>query len=1165
MTSEHMKKYFENIENSLKQAYETATKAREKGYDPEKKVSILLTKNMAERVVGLISVAAPQVMNAGVPERIRELESQYGMQNWMVAFKLAEEVSNEKFCKFKDKKEAMEVGLRFGLAYITNGVVSSPLEGFVRLELKKRQDGKEYFCLYFGGPIRSAGTTATCIFTAIADYVRKINGYEVYDPTHEEIKRSSTEVQYFHDRITNLQYLPSEKEVEFITSHLPVQIDGDPSEKIDVPNYKNLSRIEANKLRNGFCLVMAEGLSQKLPKFWGKFSKFNKNIGMDHWNFVEEYIKLQKEIKAKGQIKKESPEKITPNYTFIKDLVAGRPILGYPLRTGGFRLRFGRTRASGFSAEAIHPATMCILNNYIAIGTQLRTERPNKSTVLSACDYIEGPIVKLKNGSVLLIENEEQAKALVKDVEEIIFLGDLLINYGDFFVFNHILVPPGYCEEWWALELEKELKDKSEFQGLLNNPIKIKVSIEQAIELSKKYKIPLHPRYTYHWKDIKFQQLLSLLDWLAYAVVKEDKIIFPLKYDIKKDLVDVDPKRVLELLGTPHKLVSNEYVVVEKEWAMALQVSLGFYEKPFDVDHLLKKLDENKSVLENVNKISEIKLRDKSGIFIGSRMGRPEKAKMRKLTGSPHVLFPVGEEGGRLRCFQSSCEAGKINGQFAMFNCSKCNKKTIYPRCENCDSETSAVWYCPSCGELKEKCNKPDHKSVRYTNIELDINHYISKAVEKLHINSLPPLIKGVKGTSNRNHFTENIIKGILRAVHNVFINKDGTARYDMTETPITHFKPKEIGTSIEKLKELGYEKDINGNALVDREQVLELKCQDLILPSCPESLDEGADVVFFRITKFIDDLLVKLYGLKPYYNLKDKTDLPGHLVIGLSPHTAAGIIGRIIGFSKTQGFYAHPLFHSNMRRDCDGDEAGVMLLMDAFLNFSRELLGDHRGATQDEPIVLNSIIIPSEVDDMVFDMDTCWKYPLEFYEACLEYKHPSEVKIETFRSRLKTDAEYEGLGFTHPTTDINFGVRCSSYKTIPTMEEKVFGQMELAEKIRAVDEADVAALIINRHFLRDIKGNLRKFSQQEFRCVKCNEKFRRPPLKGVCTKCGGKIIFTVSEGSVIKYLTPSISLAEKYELPAYLRQDLELTRQRIESMFGKDKERQEGLGRWFG
>jgi len=91
-------------------------------------------------------------------------------------------------------------------------------------------------------------------------------------------------------------------------------------------------------------------------------------------------------------------------------------------------------------------------------------------------------------------------------------------------------------------------------------------------------------------------------------------------------------------------------------------------------------------------------------------------------------------------------------------------------------------------------------------------------------------------------------------------------------------------------------------------------------------------------------------------YNLKDKSELVGHLIIAISPHTVAGIIGRIIGFSRTQGFYAHPLFHSQMRRDIDGDEAGIMLLMDAFLNFSRGLLGTHRGATQDEPLVLSSL-----------------------------------------------------------------------------------------------------------------------------------------------------------------------------------------------------------------
>ena len=131
-------------------------------------------------------------------------------------------------------------------------------------------------------------------------------------------------------------------------------------------------------------------------------------------------------------------------------------------------------------------------------------------------------------------------------------------------------------------------------------------------------------------------------------------------------------------------------------------------------------------------------------------------------------------------------------------------------------------------------------------------------------------------------------------------------------------------------------------------------------------------------------------------------------------------------------------------------------------------------------------------------------------------------------------------------------------------MEEKLRGQMELAEKIRAVDQADVARLVIEKHFIRDIKGNLRKFSTQEFRCVACNEKFRRPPLAGSCTACSGKLLFTVSEGSIVKYLEPAISLAQKYNLPNYIKHSLELTKRMVESIFGKDKEKQAGLGQWF-
>lgn len=69
----------------------------------------------------------------------------------------------------------------------------------------------------------------------------------------------------------------------------------------------------------------------------------------------------------------------------------------------------------------------------------------------------------------------------------------------------------------------------------------------------------------------------------------------------------------------------------------------------------------------------------------------------------------------------------------------------------------------------------------------------------------------------------------------------------------------------------------------------------------------------------------------------------------------------------------------------------------------------------------------------------------------------------------------------------------------------------------------------------------------------------------GKCIKCGGKIIFTISEGSIIKYLEPAISLANKYNLPSYLKQTLDLTKRGVESLFGREKEKQEGLGKWFG
>src|SRR3989344_840072 len=144
--NQKIKDYFLSLDKEIQKAYSLADQSRKKGLDPEDKVEIILAENMAERVEGLISTVASQIKGSGIVGRLEELEKQYGMQDWRVAFQIALEIAQQKFCKFSDEKEAMEVGLRVGLAYITVGVVASPLEGFVRLELKKRKDdGKEYF------------------------------------------------------------------------------------------------------------------------------------------------------------------------------------------------------------------------------------------------------------------------------------------------------------------------------------------------------------------------------------------------------------------------------------------------------------------------------------------------------------------------------------------------------------------------------------------------------------------------------------------------------------------------------------------------------------------------------------------------------------------------------------------------------------------------------------------------------------------------------------------------------------------------------------------------------------------------------------------------------------------------------------------------------------
>jgi DNA polymerase II large subunit len=350
----------------------------------------------------------------------------------------------------------------------------------------------------------------------------------------------------------------------------------------------------------------------------------------------------------------------------------------------------------------------------------------------------------------------------------------------------------------------------------------------------------------------------------------------------------------------------------------------------------------------------------------------------------------------------------------------------------------------------------------------------------------------------------------------------------------------------VAKLRQMGYAKDYKGEPLERDDQLLELKAQDVIPSfSCGQYL--------ISASKVVDDLLVKFYGMDAFYNAKEPQDLVGELVIGLAPHTSAGILGRLIGYTDTQVCYAHPFYHTAKRRNADGDGDAIMLLMDGLINFSKSYLPSTRGGLMDAPLVLATNIDPHEIDKESHNVDVSFKYPLEFYEATLRHVVPKEVEgmMRTVGSLLGKPEQYEGFGFTHDTKDIAEGVKRTSYATLGSMQEKVDAQFGLGEKLRSVDISDLAARVIEKHFLPDMIGNLKKFSTQETRCTKCGAKYRRVPLIGTC-KCGNKLILTVSEGSVKKYFNMAEHIANKYGVSNYMQQRLNLLRKSADTIFQK-------------
>jgi len=1093
--------YYSNLSKDTYTIFEHAALAKSSLVDSSGIIEPKIAFDLADRVAKMhdIDIADP----------LRELLKINGKE--LSALILSKEIALGKYSPSDATLEQkLDLAVRVGLAIVTEGVTIAPLQGISEVKIKKNKDGSEYLSVSIAGPMRSAGGTESAVTILIADHVRKTVGLSKYqaDCFDDETGRFIEELRIYEREASSFQFHILDEDIIHVISNLPVELDGVDTDPFEVVNHKGMTRIKTNRVRGGALRVLNDGLIGRSKKLLKRIELYK----LDGWEWLGE---LKGAVQT-GDNQEDAAAKR------MREVITGRSVLSMPNKLGGFRLRYGRACNTGFAAVGINPVIAEILDHTIAVGTQVKIDIPGKGATVAFVDSIDTPVVRLKNGDVVKIKDVKHGIEIKNDIEKILHLGDILISFGDFLENNAQLVPTGYVEEFWIEELKEKLEryapnDEFLIQFLIRIP-----TLDEALKLSLDFQIPLHPHYLYYWDQISLPEFT--------------KILHPIKINDNSIEYHKEVKNILEKLGVPHKMNQNQ-IILEKEEARI------FYNLLFRQEPQIN----NSSVPQIISQSSGIQIKNKFSTSIGVRIGRPEKAAPRQMKPPTHVLFPINDKGGPTRDLLKASK--QVNFFTNIFNryCNECNEPSIGIKCSKCGTKTSVIYQCSNCREKLDNpyCEKCKRKASSHTYQAFPLKTKLLIAQEKIGLRAQEPF-KGVKELINQDRIAEPLEKGLVRQNFGLTVFKDGTVRFDATNSPLTQFKPSWIGTSVKKLNSLGYTHDIDGKPLTNPDQIVELRVQDIIIPN------ESARYLV-STCKYIDTILEKFYEKSIFYNVKNTDELVGHLIIGLAPHTSVGIVGRIIGYTETHVCFATPNWHSAKRRDADGDADSIMLLMDSLLNFSRQFLSDRIGGLMDAPLLIQPLVLPHESQPQAHNLEVVKFLPLEFFKSTIEQKKASDVTcVDIIKSRLETEKQFFGYYFTHTTTSLTTSKSRSAYSTLGSMLDKFDMQIRNAELIDAVNTTEIVSNVLSTHLVPDIMGNLRAYARQNFRCTGCGKSYRRMPLIQTCI-CGHILIPTITRGSVEKYLKLAKRLVEKYDVGAYQRGRIHALSDEIDLVFGKN------------
>jgi DNA polymerase II large subunit len=1136
--------YHQKISEYINDSLTVAEEAKRRGLDISEKVESQIGYDLPDRIA--------KIHEIDISSRLRTLLPKLGKE--LTALKISEEIALGKFGGLTIE-EKLNNAVRVGLSVVTEGVTVAPLQGIYDVKIKSNANRTQYLSVSFAGPIRSAGGTEAAVTMLIADHVRKVVGLDKYiaNSYDDEISRYVEELRIYEREVGNFQFKVSDKDVIRCIGSLPVEIDGVDTDPVEVVGHRNLQRVSTNRVRGGALRVMNDGLIGRSRKLL----KLVETLNLEGWDWLKN---------LEGAI--QTPEDDTVSHR-MTEVITGRPVLSMQKKIGGFRLRYGRSCNTGLATIGIHPTIPILLNYAIAVGTQIKIDAPGKASTIALVDSIEPPIVKLNDGTVRKIKTISEAKSAVNKITKILYLGDILISYGDFLENNTQLLPSSYVEEIWALELEGKLSntepnsysylksfDNKRLVELAQYPLEKKPSLTEALQISQQFDLPLYPGYVFYWSALTLDEFSILITRLL-----ENKEKIKDTNEEKFITNDSELKKIFEKLGIFHSLCLDDSKIriddPDQLYILSILVARCI-EYGSNLDNFLKSTVPSNSdpnyvkthILDCISKLLNVSIKEKFSSSIAVRVGRPEKAADRKMKPPVHVLFPIGTNGGPTRDILKAMQR-PLYIEIANRLCTNCKLPSISVCCQDCHSNTPVRIMCSTCRyEVKNEepngvCPVCGNRLKKHSPTSYPLKLAVEKAGKHLDIRPIEPL-KGVKALMGKNRCAEPLEKGILRQKHNLYTFKDGTIRFDATNEPLTHFKPKWIKTDITKLRDLGYLKDQIGNDLKS-EQLLELFIQDIIIP-----IHAAEHLV--KIAQFIDEELTRFYGLEAFYKIDSIDDLIGHLIVGLAPHTSVGIIGRVIGFVNSQVCLGSPIWHSAKRRDCDGDADSIMLLMDIFLNFSKEYLPDRIGGLMDAPLLIQPLVFPHEVQRQAHNIDVEERYPLDFYRSSWNMEKTNVIdNIDLVKKRLGHVNQFFDYKFTHTTDNIMLDESQSLYSTLSTMEEKLKMQISTAKLINAVDVDEVMSMVLTTHILPDIMGNLRAYSSQSSRCTKCGQKYRRMPLIGRCLECNNELLPTVTRGSVEKYVQTALNICSEFKINEYLTSRINTLQTELNLLFKQD------------